>query len=65
MAQQDQEGVLLWDTYEVGIVVHADKYVFKSPGRLILGFGHEAPHHYNLLGDATNWSQLGWKSSIF
>ncbi len=44
-ARQDQEGALSWDAYEDGDFVSAHQYVVNTPGRLLSGYGREAPHN--------------------
>ncbi len=34
-----------WDAYEAGNFVSADQYVVNTPGRLLSGYGQEAPHN--------------------
>ncbi len=43
-AHQDQEGALSWDACKAGNFVSADQYVVNTPGRLLSGYGREAPH---------------------
>ncbi len=44
-AQQDQLGALSQDVYEAGNFVFADQYVVNTQGRLLSGYGQEAPHN--------------------
>ncbi len=66
-AQQDLEGVLSWDAYEAGNFVSADQYVVNTPGRLVSGYGWEAPHKkfhgWTLFHDAA--TGLIWAESQF
>ena len=44
-AIKEKAGVLLADKYQPGDLVSMDQFVSGTPGRLLTGYGREAPHN--------------------